>query len=151
MRTQLIIILLLLSVAVRGRAQTGVSGIQPLAFGTLLPGVAETIQPTNPGSSGEFTLTGNKNEQVSITFSLPSAMTGPHGATLPLTFGATSGGYSRSSSTSDETAFDPRQTQTVQLAHNGTGEVFLGGTANPGTQQRAGSYSATVTLSATFE
>lgn len=150
MRTHLTLVSLLLCAALPGAAQTGVAGIQPVAFGMLLPGVPTTIAPTNSASCGEFTLTGNKNEMVSVSFSLPTYMTGPGGARLPLTFGGNSAGYSRSSSPSDETTFDPAQAQVVQLAHNGTGALYLGGTASPGTAQHAGSYLATVTLTATF-
>jgi hypothetical protein len=154
MRRHLIIAAVLWCATRRAGAQTGVSGIRPLAFGTLLPGVAATVLPTDPNFSGQFNLTGPNNDYVLLTFSLPSAMTGPGGATLPLVFGGSSVGYSASSSTGSETTFDPHTTQQVRLAHNaggaGTGAVFLGGTASPSVSQRAGSYSATVTLSATF-
>jgi hypothetical protein len=140
--------------ALRVSAQTGVTGIRPLAFGTLLPGVPATVLPTDPSYSGQFNLTGRNNESVQITFTLPSSMSGPGGATLPLTFGAGSAGYSAAGSTGSETSFDPSTTQTVRLTHNaggtGTGSVFLGGTASPSVTQRAGSYLGTVTLTATF-
>jgi hypothetical protein len=150
MRTHLTLVSLLLCATIPAAAQTGVAGIQPLAFGILLPGIATTIAPTNSASCGEFTLTGNKNELVLVRFSLPTYMSGPGGARLPLTFGGNSAGYSSSSSTSGETTFDPSQIQFVQLANNGTGALYLGATASPGTAQNAGSYSATVTLTATF-
>lgn len=150
MRTAAAWVVLLFGVAPVVIAQSGATGLRPLSFGTLLPAIPATILPTDPSNSGEFTLTGNKNAQVTITFSLPSTMTGPGGASIPLSFGGSSAGYSRSSSTSSETIFDPRTAQQVQLAHNGTGAVYLGGTASPGSSQRAGSYSASVTLSATF-
>jgi len=149
MRVQLSIVPLLLC-ATLASGQTGVTGIRPLAFGAVLPGFASTIAPTNPSNSGQLNLTGTKSSYVFFTLSLPTAMTGPGGASLPLSFGASSGGYSATQSTSSETAFDPRTYQFVQLSGTGRGSVFVGGTASPAANQVAGSYSATLTLSATF-
>jgi hypothetical protein len=153
MRTTTVGLLLVLGAvthlaAQRGNPQT-VTGIQPLAFGTLLPGIPTTIAPTNGASAGRFNLTGSRYESVYLTFTLPAALVGPGGAKLPLTFGGNSAGFSATQSTGDEILFDPSQSYSATLGHK-VGSVFLGGTANPSTAQTAGSYSATVTLTVAF-
>lgn len=125
-----------------------VTGVQSLSFGTLLPGIPAIVAPTS-ATSGVFTLSGKNNETVSLTFTLPSAMTGPGGATLPLIFGASSAGFSPTQSVANETLFDPTQNYQATLGHK-VGSVYLGGTANPSVTQRAGSYTATITLSVVF-
>jgi hypothetical protein len=131
-----------------GNPQT-VTGVQPLAFGTLLPGIPTTIAPTNGASAGRFNLTGKRNEAVSLTFTLPTALVGPGGAKLPLTFGGNSAGFSATQSTTDEVLFNPSQSYQTNLGRK-IGAVFLGGTASPTTSQRAGPYSGTVTLTVVF-
>jgi hypothetical protein len=150
MRTTTIGLLLLLGATSRLLAQTtSVTGIQPLAFGMLLPGVPTTILPTDPVNSGRFDLAGRNKETVSLTFTLPSSLVGPGGATLPVTFGGSSAGFSATQSTTDEVFFDPTQAYQTTLGKK-VGSVFLGATAQPSTSQRAGPYSATVTLSVVF-
>jgi hypothetical protein len=128
-------------------AQLGVVGVRPLSFGTVFPGIAAVVVRTDPANSGQFAVHGEPNGPTSLTFSLPAAMTGPGGATLPLVFGANDGGFSVTQSVTNQVAFDPRVTQTVTLSQNGRGSVFLGGTANPAVSQAAGNYTGTVTLS----
>lgn len=135
--------------AAQGRPLT-VRGTRPLVFGTVLPGIPRVIARTDPVNSGQFDLTGTKFASVQLTFTLPSVMTGPAGATLPLAFGGSDAGYSDTQAVGSQVGFDPKQTLVVLLNRNGRGSVFLGGTANPATSQRAGSYTATVTLSVAY-
>jgi hypothetical protein len=76
-------------------------------------------------------------------------MTGPAGAQLPLSFGSSDAGYSQSQAIGSQIGFDPKQPFTATLSNNGRGSVFVGGTANPTANQRAGAYTATLTLTVT--
>ena len=76
-------------------------------------------------------------------------MTGPSGALMPLSFGAGDAGYSQAQTIGSQVGFDPRQPFTATLSNNGRGSVFVGGRANPATNQRAGGYTATLTLNVT--
>jgi hypothetical protein len=133
----------------QGRPLT-VTGTRDLTFGTVIPGVGQPVLRTNPVQSGEFRLRGEKNTAVQFTFVLPVSMAGPAGATLPLSFGATDAGFSASESITSQVGFDPRAAATGQLSNNGRGSIYLGGTANPGPAQRAGAYSATITLTVSY-
>ncbi|HEU4643572.1 MAG TPA: DUF4402 domain-containing protein [Gemmatimonadaceae bacterium] len=123
-----------------------VTGQHDLTFGSILPGVAVTIRPTDASRSAQLQIAGPKLAQVVLTFSLPPSMTSPSGDAMPLTFGPTSAGYSPTGSVADETLFDPSTPITVTLDGNGRGVVFLGATLRPSGGQRAGNYSASLTL-----
>src|ERR1043166_5243039 len=73
-----------------------VTGIQSVTFGTLIPGFPTSVSRTDPARSGRFDLGGPHDTQGQVTFTLPSVLTGPAGATLPLTFSGSDAGYSQS-------------------------------------------------------
>src|SRR5437773_5326221 len=114
-----------------------VSAVRPLVFGTVFPGVPRYIARTDPADSGQFDLTGNKNSQVRLVFTLPAAMAGPVGATIPLAFGGGDAGYSDTQAIGSQVAFDPKQPFLATLNKNGRGSVFIGGAAPPGRAQPA--------------
>jgi hypothetical protein len=68
---------------------------------------------------------------------------------MPLTFSSADAGYSQSQSIASQVGFDPRQPFTATLSNNGRGSVFVGATASPAANQRAGAYTATITLTVT--
>jgi len=126
------------------------AGIQDLTFGTLIPGIQVHVLRTDPVGSGQFSLRGQKDSQVQMQFILPATMAGPLSATLPLSFGATDGGFSATESITNQAAFDPRGPALGTLSGNGRATIFLGGTAIPAPTQAAGSYSATITLTVSY-
>ena len=131
-----------------GRPLT-VTGVRGLGFGIVVPGVPQVVPRTDAVGSGQFDIRGPNRGQVSLTFTLPSVMTGPAGAQLPLAFGASDAGYSQSQAIGSQVGFDPQQTFTATLSNAGRGSVFIGATATPAAGQRAGSYTATLTLTVT--
>jgi len=134
-----------------GQRPITVTGVQSLAFGTLLPGVPTIVVRTDAAKSGQFTINGPHGSQAQVTFTLPAVLTGPGGATLPLTFGGGDAGYSQSQNIGSQIGFDPKQAFVVTFSQQGRGSVFLGGTARPAPTQRAGAYTAIITLNvATF-
>ena len=66
-----------------------------------------------------------------------------------LTFGASDGGYSQTQTIGSQVGFDPKQPYTANVPNNGRASIFLGATANPATNQRAGAYTGTITLNVT--
>jgi hypothetical protein len=142
------VILLGTPLGAQGKPLT-VTGVRGVTFGVVIPGVALVITRTDPANSGQLDIKGPNRSQVQLTFALPSAMTGPGGAQMPLVFGSSDAGYSQSQSIASQIGFDPKQPFTATLSNNGRGSVFVGGTANPAANQRAGSYTATITLTVT--
>jgi len=123
-----------------------VQGIRSLTFGVLLAGVNKTVLRTDVVNGGQLDISGPGRASVLLTFTLPASMTGPAGATLPLSFGSNDGGWSPPQQIGTQTAFDPRVPFTAPLDQNGKVSVYLGGTAKPTANQKAGSYSGTITL-----
>jgi hypothetical protein len=126
-----------------------VTGARGLTFGAVFPGVPRVISRTDAANAGQFDVGYVKFSPIQITFSLPAAMTGPAGATMPLVFGANDGGYSSPETITSQVGFDPRVAFATALDKNGRAAVFLGATAQPVPSQRAGNYTATITMTIT--
>ena len=121
-----------------------VQGVQDLGFGPVFPGIARTINATDAGS-GEFLIAGGNSGGVDIAFTLPATLSDGVN-TMPVSFTAAAGADRTSAA-----AFDP--TATHQGTLNGTTgdlRVYLGGTVTPAATQAAGNYTATATLTATY-
>ena len=126
-----------------------VTGVRGVTFGAVLPGVPRVVLRTDPANSGQFDIKGPKGGPVLLSFVLPLRMTGPSGALMPITFGASDAGFSSTASIGSQVGFDPRQPTTVTFPNNGNVSVFVGATANPTANQRAGAYTATIVLNVT--
>src|SRR2546425_12284479 len=70
-----------------------VTGVRGVTFGAVLPGVPRVVLRTDPANSGQFDIKGPKGN-VLLSFVLPLTMTGPAGAQMPLSFGASDAGRS---------------------------------------------------------
>lgn len=128
-----------------------VDGVKGLTFGVLLGGLPMSIARNDPVRAGQFNLSAQPKSPIILQLTLPSAMTGPAGATIPLVFGGGDAGFSAQESISNQQAFDPRASAVVITnASNGRGSVYLGGTAQPAANQRPGSYTGTITLTVTY-
>jgi hypothetical protein len=126
-----------------------VTGVRGLTFGAVFPGVPRVISRTDAANAGQFDVGYAKFSPIQITFSLPAAMNGPAGATMPLVFGANDGGYSSPETITSQVGFDPRVAFATALDKNGRAAVFIGGRAQPAPSQRAGNYTATITMTIT--
>jgi hypothetical protein len=127
-----------------------VTGVRDLQFGTVIPGVPALILRTDAANSGQLSLTGEKNTTVQLQFTLPAAMNGPSGATMPVSFGASDAGFSPAETVTSQVGFDPRVPFVGALSNNGRAAVFLGGQALPAGGQRSGTYTATITLTVSY-
>lgn len=152
MKRELVVIIgaMLVSVPLQAQRPLTVTGVRGLTFGAVLAGVPHTILRTDPANSGQIDIKAPNNSQMLLTFVLPAAMTGPLGALLPVSFGASDAGYSQSQNIGSQVGFDPKQPFTATLSNNGRGSVFLGGTASPSAGQRAGAYTGTIILTVTI-
>ena len=126
-----------------------VTGTKGITFGVVFPGVPRVVLRTDAANAGQFDVGYAKFAPIQITFALPAAMAGPAGATMPLVFGANDGGYSSPETITSQVGFDPRVAFATALDKNGRAAVFIGGTAQPTSSQRAGNYTATITMTIT--
>jgi hypothetical protein len=132
---------LLACTGARAAAQFAVAQVQPLAFGYLTQGVTEIVPYTDTFRRGVVTINGSGQAWIRVT--LPPSLVSPQGATIPLQF--LNGDLAAQEGGKAAGTFDPTASVRVNLS-KGTTSLFIGGRAVPAITQRAGSYSATVTV-----
>jgi hypothetical protein len=123
------------------RAQYTVSQVQPLAFGYLTQGLTEVVLYTDTFRRGVVTVDGTGQAWIRVV--LPASLASPQGASIPLQF--LIGDVAAQENGKPAAAFDPATSTRVNLS-KGTASLFIGGRAVPAVTQRAGLYSATVTV-----
>jgi hypothetical protein len=143
------------SVEAQGRPGGGgrplrVQAQQALNFGELLGGLPQVVPSTDPVNAARIQISGRGRSEVLVSFLLPTALDGPGGGAVPLTFGPGSAGYSPDQGIAGQVAFDPETSNVFTLPQNGRGTIYLGGTALPPAQVIVGAYAATITLTVSY-
>jgi hypothetical protein len=137
------------------------SGTRALQFGVIVPGTTSvTVLPNTP-RGGEFRIAGVKNRKsIDISFTLPTQLTGPAGASIPLSFNGNYAGLCEIDTTSacdpasyftwnpvttpsfrdQPTRYKPGRKVYAYDAYS----VYLGGVASPAANQRQGTYTASI-------
>ena len=133
----------------QGRPLTA-TGDQQLNFGTVFAGVQQVVSRTDAANAGRFEVRGRVNSEVSITLTLPPALTASGGRTIPLVFGPNDGGRNNQNNATTAQVFDPRVPLITTLGTPGRLFVFLGGTISPPLTASAGDYLATITLTSAY-
>lgn len=130
--------------------------LRDLDFGTVLKGVAATVPPTAV-NAGEWQVSGSPNAFVAISFTLPTQLTNIQalpGSTMPISFGATSAVWRRSTNDpAGGTTFDPASGAVGRLGPPPTPNMYiwLGGTVNPAPTAKPGIYQGTVVVSLVYQ
>jgi hypothetical protein len=136
-------------------------GTRALQFGMIVPGTTTVTVLPRSRSGGEFRITGVRNRKsIDVSFTLPTALTGPAGATIPLNFNGNYAGLCEidASGACDLASYftwNPVTTPTYRdtptrykpgrkVYTYDDYQVYLGGVALPSTTQRQGTYSATI-------
>ena len=138
-------------------ASVDVQSVQGLDFGTLSAGGSSDIATTDAGA-GQFTVKGNSGS-VDLSFSFGNGGElvaqdngdGNDGANIPITFDDSDAAYGPDASTQDDTWNPESETATVDVAADSdqTIYVFIGGSISAPAGQVAGTYTETITLTAT--
>jgi hypothetical protein len=137
------------------------TGVRALQFGTIVPGTTSVTVLPRTSAGGEFRISGVKSRKsVDISFTLPTQLDGPAGASIPLNFNGNFAGLceidtsgacelasfvtwnpvSTPSFRDTPTRYKPGRKVFAYDAH----QVYLGGTATPATTQRQGTYTASI-------
>lgn len=119
-----------------------------LSFGSVFPGLNNSVAVTASGAA-EFSVQGQANTSVDLSFTLPSNITDGSSNTLPIANWVAL--YNTTNSSSSGTSFTPSSSATsATLSGTGALYVFLGATAQPSISQVAGSYSGTATMTVVY-
>ena len=140
-RIALLALAILMVSATSAAAQYAVTQVQPLAFGYLTQGVTEVVPYTDTFRRGVVTVNGAG--QAWIRLVVPISLISLEGSTIPVQFLA--GDVASQENAKTAVAFDPTASTRVNLSR-GTASLFIGGRAVPALTQRAGLYSATMTV-----
>ena len=130
--------------------------LQDLNFGTVIKGVATTVQPT-AASAGTLQVTGGGNAFVVISFTLPTQLTNIQalpGSTMPISFNATSARWNRANNNAAAgTPFNPATGAVGRLGPpaNPNLYIWLGGTVNPAATAKPGIYQGNVIVSLIYQ
>jgi hypothetical protein len=133
-----------------------ISTLRDLSFGTVIKGVATTVQPT-AANAGEWQIAGGANAFVVVSFTLPTVLTNIQalpGSTMPITFNATSARWRRATNDpTGGTAFDPATGAVGRLGPppNPNMYIWLGGSVNPAPTAKPGIYQGTVVVSLVYQ
>jgi hypothetical protein len=124
-----------------------VAGTTTLDFGNVFPGLAKSIASTD-ATAGKFTVGGQLNAEVNVTFVLPTNLASG-GNNLPI--GTWTGGRNTANTQAGQTAITPTGATTTRLdAATGALFVWLGATVTPGVAQVAGTYTSPVTMTVAY-
>jgi hypothetical protein len=139
-RHALVVAVLVLTPA-RARGQFSIAQVQPLAFGFLTQGVTEIVPYTDTFRRGVVQIDGSGQSWIRVV--LPTSLVSAQGASIPLQF--LTGDVASQETGKAAAAFDPAASTRVNL-NKGSASLLIGGRALPAPTQRAGVYSATVTV-----
>lgn len=126
------------------------NGIRDLDFGTVIQGIPSRVAPSDPVRSGEFEFITAIGNRIRMQFTLPTRLSGPGNARMPISFGATDGMATGTAPTSIPVTFDPRVAQTFLIVTSSRILVFIGGTVSPAGNQRTGTYTGTIRMTVTI-
>jgi hypothetical protein len=136
-------------------------GTRALQFGVIVPGTTTVTVLPRTRSGGEFRISGVRNRKaVDISFTLPTSLTGPAGATIPLSFNGSYAGIceidaTNSCEVASYVTWNPVTTPTFHdtptrykpgrkvYAYDDY-QIYVGGVATPSATQRQGHYTGTI-------
>ena len=124
-----------------------VSGAQGLNFGNVFPGIAKAVLATDGTNAGRWDVTGQASSLVNLSFTLPGNL--QSGANL-LPIANFTGGTNTVSNAATAASITPSAGGAATLSGTGALFVWVGAQVNPATNQPAGVYTASVTLTVTY-
>jgi hypothetical protein len=134
--------------SVSGIAPLTAAGVNDLNFGVVTAGTPK-VPASLATDAGRFNISGEPSTAVSVTFVLPTVLSGAGGATVPITFGTTDG-LLWAPYPGAHTTFNPNAPFFTSL--NGTGALIIGisGTVSAPLGSTTGSYSGTITMTVAY-
>ena len=130
-----------------------VLNVRGVDFGTVPPGLATSVDPRTSPQAGKFEIRGTRNAEVSVTLTLPAALTVGAFA-MPVGFGATGACYRNRDQQPLCAYFDPSVPLVTRLRNRPFPDnlvvVWVGGTVTPALTQFPGVYRASITLTAAY-
>jgi hypothetical protein len=133
---------------VSGISPLTAAGVNDLDFGAVSAGTPKS--PTSlAANAGRFNLAGQPTTPVSVSFTLPTVLTGTGSATIPITFSATDG-LLWTPYPGTYTTFNPNAPFFTTTDSHGALVIGIAGTVSPPANATTGAYSGTITLTVAY-
>jgi len=134
--------------SVLGIAPLTAAGVNDLNFGVATAGT-----PKTPGSlaadAGRFSISGEPSTPVTVSFTLPTVLTGAGSATIPITFG-TNDGLLWAPYPGTYTTFNPNAAFPTSTGVTGSLIIGISGTVSPPVGSTTGNYTGTIVLTVAY-
>ena len=132
-----------------------ITGNQNLQFGTVTPGVSKSVDKSEPGFAGEWSIVGTVGAEITLDFTLPDSLllVGDSSNGLPIDFGPLDASFDDGSGggqLAPSGSLDPNGLGTERLGAGGDMLVWIGGTVLPRISQTGGDYAEDVVLSVAY-
>ena len=137
------------SITATASVQTPINviGAQQLSFGNVFPGVNKTVAATDLTNAGRFDVTGQASTPVTLSFTLPATLNSG-GNTMPIV--SYTGVHAQDNLQTAGTAFAPASGATPTLSAGGALWVWVGAQVQPATNQAAGVYTGSITMTVVY-
>ncbi len=137
------------SITATASVQTPINvvGAQPLNFGNVFPGVNKTVVATDLTNAGRFDITGQASTPVTLSFTLPATL-GSGSNTMPIVSYA--GVHAQNSTGTGGIGFLPSAGASPSLNASGQLWVWVGAQVQPATNQVAGVYTGSITMTVVY-
>jgi hypothetical protein len=137
------------SITATASVQTPINvvGAQQLSFGNVFPGVNKTVAATDLSNAGRFDVTGQASTPVTLSFTLPATLSSG-GNTMPIV--SFTGEYALLATQVGGFLFAPAAGANPTLSGTGALFVWVGAQVQPATNQVAGVYTASVTMTVVY-
>ena len=137
------------SITATASVQTPINvvGAQALSFGNVFPGVNKTVAATDLTNAGRFDVTGQASTPVTLSFTLPATL-GSAGNTMPIV--SYTGVHASLATQVGGVAFSPAAGATPTLSGLGALFVWVGAQVQPATNQAAGVYTGSITMTVVY-
>jgi hypothetical protein len=133
---------------ITGIAGLTASGVNDLNFGSTPAGTPKS--PTSLATdAARFAIAGEPSFPVTISFTLPTDLTGPGSVTIPVSFGGSDGLHWTAYPTTS-TTFNPNSPYATTLDALGNLLIGLSGTVSPPLGSVTGVYTGTITLTVAY-
>jgi len=138
------------SITATASVQTPINvvGAQQLNFGNVFPGVNKTVAATDLTNAGRFDVTGQASTPVTLSFTLPATLSSGGGNTMPIV--SFTGEYALVATQVGGFLFAPAAGANPTLSGTGALFVWVGAQVQPATNQVAGVYTASVTMTVVY-
>ena len=137
------------SITATASVQTPINvvGAQPLNFGNVFPGVNKTVVATDLTNAGRFDITGQASTPVTLSFTLPATL-GSGSNTMPIVSYA--GVHAQNSTGIGGIGCLPSAGAGPSLNASGQLWVWVGAQVQPATNQVAGVYTGSITMTVVY-